>query len=392
MLKGKHILIGVSGGIAIYKVLEVISRLNKAGATSEVIMTEAAEAFVAPLTFETMSRNKVHRAMFHPQTPHEEVSHIALTERADVFLVAPATANIMAKAAHGLADDMLSATILAAECPVIFAPTMNTRMFHHPATQNNIQTLASYGHGILQPNSGELACNASGDGRMAEPWEIVDALDAFLTEKDLMGKRIIVTAGPTVERIDPVRYITNDSSGKMGYAIAERARKRGAQVVLISGPVAIPAPQGVDVVSVQSTQDMFQALEDHFEPADVVIMAAAPADYKPETTSDQKIKKTGSDRAIQLAENPDIIGHFGKIKGDRVLIGFSAETENLLDNARGKLARKNLDFIVANDVTQEGAGFNIDTNIATIIGKDYEVSHPLMEKSALADHILDLLL
>ena len=393
-LQGKDIVLGVTGGIAAYKAVEVASRLRKLGAQVFVIMTKNACEFVAPLTFETISNHPVVTDTFaRPET--WEVEHIALAKRASLFCIAPATANILAKMAHGIADDMLSTTLLATRAPILVAPAMNTNMWEAEATKANMQALTKRGVLAVGPGDGFLAEGTSGVGRMAEPAEIVDAITAKLLQKqDMAGLTVLVTAGPTRERIDPVRYITNDSSGKMGYAIAERAAARGAVVTLVSGPVAIPAPAGVKTIPVVSTGDLHDAVLAQCGEHDIVIQAAAPADYRPQNVSAQKIKKqSGQGLTLALTENPDIAQAVGKLKKPgQILVGFAAETENVLENAVGKLHKKNLDLNVVNDVTKPGAGFHVDTNIATLITKDGMTERPLQSKSALADDILDAVL
>lgn len=388
-LHGKKILIGVTGGIAIYKVLDLISRLKKEGAELRIIMTKAATALVNPQTFQTMARCPVHTEMFKDE-PTYDVEHIELAEDCDLALVAPATANTIAKLACGIADNLLTTTLLACKKPVYFAPAMNTNMLHHPATQRNIAMLREMGYGFIDSNSGFLACNIIGDGRMAEPQEIVEFLKTACTEKDLCGLRIMVTAGPTIERIDPVRYITNDSSGKMGYAIAKAALDRGAEVLLVSGPTSLEVPSGVQFTSVTTNEELYQAIDRDFEGIDVLIMAAAPADFRSEVVEDQKIKKKDA-LQLQLVKNRDIIGDFGQKKTHQTLIGFAAETEELVENAREKLRSKRLDYIVANDVSEPDSGFNVDTNRAVILSEKMKIALPLMLKREMADRILDLL-
>lgn len=391
-LSGKTVVLGVTGGIAAYKAAEIVSRLRKLHARVFVIMTEHATHFVAPLTFETMSANPVVTDTFaHPLT--WEVEHVALAKRADLFLIAPATANILAKMAHGIADDMLSTTVLATRAPVLVAPAMNTGMWDNTATQENLDILRRRGVMFVGPDAGFLACGDSGAGRMSEPVEIVEAVQKILCAKrDFDGVPLLVTAGPTRERLDPVRYMTNDSSGKMGYAIAAAAVRRGAKVTLVSGPVSLPPVEGVRMVPVESTLDLYNVLMMEASAQQVVIQAAAPADYRFETTYDQKLKKTGDNERLTftMVENPDIAAAVGakKMPG-QVLVGFAAETQSVLENAKKKLAKKNLDMIVANDVTAPGAGFGVDTNIVTLVTADGETSLPLMSKADVADAILD---
>ena len=391
MLKGKHVVLGVTGGIAAYKACEVVSRLRKLHAEVDVIMTENATRLVQPLTFETLSNRPVCVDTFS-RIESWDVKHISLAQKADIMVVAPATANIMAKLAHGIADDMLSTTLLATKAPILLAPAMNTGMWTAEITQQNLHTLLNRGVKTVGPDSGFLACGDTGSGRMSEPAEIVKVIQSILCpQKDLEGLKVLVTAGPTVERIDPVRYLTNDSSGKMGYAIAEAAHARGAEVTLVSGPVHIPAPTGVSVVPVTSTMSLYDAMMDHCGSQDIIIQAAAPADYRVEHVADQKIKKqSGEPFTLTLVENPDIAKAVGERKlPGQVLVGFAAETQNVLDNARFKLEKKNLDLIVANDVTAEGAGFGVDTNIVTLISRNDSTPLPKMSKREVADRILD---
>lgn len=385
-----NIVVGVTGGIAAYKAVEVVSRLRKLGATVDVIMSRNATQFITPLTLETVSANPVTVDTFVRERSWE-VGHVALAHKADLFVIAPATANLMAKMAHGIADDMLTTTLLATKAPVLLAPAMNTGMWNAPATQENLRTLLARGARVIGPGSGSLACGDVGEGRMSEPEEIVAEAERLLCAKrDLAGLRVLVTAGPTRERIDPVRYLSNDSSGKMGYAIAEAARDRGAEVTLISGPVALAAPQGVDVVPVETTMDLYRVMLERCPGQDIIIQAAAPADYRIETPSEQKLKKAGQKRTLTLVETPDVARAVAAQRAaGQVLVGFAAETQDTLANAREKLERKGLDMIVANDVTLEGAGFATDTNIATVITRSGETTYPLMSKRELAERILD---
>ena len=394
LLQGKDIVLGVTGGIAAYKAVEVASRLRKLGAEVFVIMTKNACEFVMPLTFETISNHPVVTDTFaRPET--WEVEHIALAKRAALFLIAPATANIVAKIAHGIADDMLSTTVLATRAPILLAPAMNTNMWEAEATRENLQVLAKRGVLTVGPGSGFLAEGTYGVGRMAEPEEIVESVLSCLAQKqDFAGFKVLVTAGPTRERIDPVRYMTNDSSGKMGYAIARQAQRRGAKVTLVTGPVQLSVPDGVEIVNVETTSQMHDAVLGLFAEQDILIQAAAPADYRFTNPSDQKIKKqAGQTLVLEMTENPDIAVAVGKQKmPGQILVGFAAETQNVLENARAKLQKKNLDLIVANDVTLPGAGFHVDTNIATLITKEGVLERPLQTKIQLADDILDMAL
>ena len=391
MLTGKHVVLGVTGGIAAYKACEVVSRLRKLHAEVDVIMTENATKLVQPLTFETLSCRPVCVDTFS-RIESWDVKHISLAQKADVMVVAPATANLMAKLAHGIADDMLSTTLLATKAPILLAPAMNTGMWTAQATQDNLKTLLARGVKTVGPGSGFLACGDSGDGRMSEPAEIVEAIKSILCpQKDMEGLKVLVTAGPTVERIDPVRYITNDSSGKMGYALAQAAQERGAEVTLLSGPVHVPAPTGVHIVPVTSTLSLYECMMEHCEKQDIIVQAAAPADYRVEAPAQQKIKKqSGEPLVLTLIENPDIAKAVGQRKQPgQVLVGFAAETQNVMANAQKKLASKNLDLIVANDVTAEGAGFGVDTNIVTLITRDSSEALPKMSKHDVADRIWD---
>lgn len=389
MIKNKNILLGVSGGIAAYKVLDLCSRLNKKGVNLKIIMTKSACEFINPLSFETMGRCEVHKDLFEGH--HEEVLHIELAKWADLMLIAPASANTIAKMANGIADNFLLSSYLAFDKKVIIAPAMNTNMLKAKVTQRNLNTLIEDGVEVIKPEPGLLACNTIGDGRLEEPEEIVKYLEEFFTEKDLVGKKIIVSAGPTVEPIDFVRYISNNSSGKMGYNIANEAKKRGAEVVLISGPVEPLKLNGIKRIEVRTNSEMKEAIEREFNNADALIMSAAPVDYKVAKAIDRKIKKTGNNLNLELIENVDIIKYFGSIKNKQVIIGFAAETDDLIQNAKSKLERKNLDYIIANDLTKWGAGFDVDTNVASIISKDEIIDLDIMPKSELANKILDLL-
>lgn len=400
MIDGKNIVVGVCGGIAAYKAVELVSRLKKAGATVYVIMTKAATEFVTPLTFRELSGNPVAVDLWS-EVKHWNVEHIALASAADLFVVAPATANMIGKVANGIADDMLSTTIMATKAPVIMAPAMNTNMYNNPLVKQNIAKLTALGYSFLEPASGMLACGVEGQGRLPEPVSIVDYIIGFMgkqfaisaqsvKENDLTGKKIIVTAGGTREPLDPVRYIGNRSSGKMGYALAEAARVRGATVTLISGPTRLKPPEEVAYVPVETAEEMRQAVLAEYPTADIVIKAAAVADYKPEQVALQKIKKADDTLTLVLEKNPDILLELGQHKKQQILIGFAAETESLLQNAGDKLMRKNLDMIVANDVTQAGAGFNTDTNIVKLLYRDGRIEEiARMTKRELADLIFD---
>lgn len=388
MLYGKNVVLGVSGGIAAYKSCEIVSRFVKLGTNVDVIMTEHAEEFVTPLTFETLSNNRVVRGMFEERTEHD-VRHVSLAKKADALIVAPATANVIAKFAQGIADDMLSTTWLACKGLKVVAPAMNTAMYEDEATVSNLQILRSRGVVVIEPATGRLACGDTGKGKMAEPADIVGEVQSLLQPvRDFDDKTVLVTSGATEEYIDGVRVITNHSSGKMGCAIARAAAERGAKVVLVHGNMSVPVPENVaKSVAVKSTEEMMKAVLAEVPASDVVIMAAAPADYKVKNTFSQKIKS--ETLTLEFVKNPDIAAEVGKIKGDRILVIFSAETENLLKNAKGKLAKKNADLAVANDVTREGAGFFVDTNAATIIDRDGNAQeYGVMPKTELADIIL----
>lgn len=390
-MKNKHVLLGVTGGIAAYKAPAIVSRLKKLGMEVKVVMTEGATKFVTPLTFQTMSNQVVHVDMFD-QLNNMDVEHIALAKWADVMVIAPATANTIAKLAYGLADNMLSTVALATKAPILIAPAMNTQMLRAEATQEALKVLKSRKqYEILPTAEGLLACQDVGEGKMAEPEDIVDYILMALTEKSLLGVDITVTAGPTKERMDPVRFISNHSSGKMGYAIATEAAARGATVHLISGPSQLKVPKGVDFIPVESTDDMFKAVEAKFDATDVLIKSAAPSDYKPKTYAAEKIKKREDGlMAVEFSPNPDIAKHFGAMKGDRVIVGFAAESHNMSTYAKKKLEEKNFNFIVANNITEAKAGFGSDTNHVHIFsadGSDEEL--PMMDKSDLAAAILD---
>lgn len=390
MLKGKNIVIGVSGGIAVYKVVDVVSRLKKLNADITVIMTENAAKFVTPLTFRSLALNYVVVDMFE-EPKSWNVEHISIAQKADLFLLAPATANVIGKIIGGIADDMLTTVVMATKAPVWIAPAMNTGMYENPIVQRNINELKTLGYNFIEPDSGRLACGDLGIGKLASPERIVETvLEAFDKNKDLKGKKILITAGPTQEAIDPVRYITNHSSGKMGYSIAKAARDRGADVTLVSGPVNLEKISGIKTIDVISADDMYRAVMDNVESSDIIIKSAAVADYKPSNVSDQKIKKDDDDLSIPLSRTKDIALSIGKVKNNRVFVGFAAETENVIENGKKKIAKKNFDFIVCNDISKAGAGFKSDTNIITIIDKNGKVSSlEKMLKSEVAEVILD---
>lgn len=391
MLKDKTVVLGASGGIAVYKACDLVSKLKKAGINVHVIMTKSATEFVAPLTFQTLSQNYVVEDMFEsPKT--WDVEHISLAKKADLFVLAPATANVIGKVANGISDDMLTTTVMATKAKVLVAPAMNTNMYENPIVQRNIQILKDLNYEFVEPESGRLACGDVGSGKLASVDTIFEKIISLLNvEQDLKGTSIIVTAGPTVESIDPVRYITNRSTGKMGYSIAKKAIERGADVTLISGPTNILPPQNLKkFIKTESAEDMYNAVLENIKDNQVVIKSAAVADYKPKGYSDKKIKKSDDDLSIKLDRTKDIALEIGKIKEDKILVGFAAETNDLLENAKGKIKKKNLDFIVANDLTQEGAGFGVDTNIVKVIDKDGIISeYPKMKKEEVADVILD---
>lgn len=393
MLSGKTIVLGVTGGIACFKAAALASMLKKQHADVQVIMTENATKFVTPLTFEQLTGNKALVDTFDRNFVHA-VEHISVADRADFVLIAPATANVIAKLAHGLADDMLTTTVLACRCKKAIAPAMNTGMYENPVTQDNIETLRHYGWEIVDPAEGRLACGAEGKGRLPEPEDLLEVcLHALAHEKDLLGKRVLVTAGPTQEALDPVRYLTNHSSGRMGYAIAAAAARRGAIVTLVSGPVALKKPAYVNTVDVVTAEDMFDAVMQYAPDADIIIKAAAVADYRPAAVSDNKLKKSDDALSIPLERTKDILGTLGKEKREgQFLCGFSMETENMLENSRKKLEKKNLDMIAANNVKEPGAGFAVETNVLTLITKDGETALPLMRKDAAADALLDAII
>ncbi|OON98583.1 MAG: phosphopantothenoylcysteine decarboxylase [Epulopiscium sp. Nele67-Bin004] len=386
----KHILLGVTGGIAAYKILDVASRLKKQGYELNTIMTKNACEFVNPLSFETITSNYVVTDTF--ERSHKwEVEHIELAKKADIFLVAPATANIIGKVANGIADDMLSTTIMACKKTVIFAPAMNTAMYENSIVQDNIEYLKSKGYLFIEPDSGMLACGDIGRGKLPSPDNIVSfVLSQSEETTELSGLNFLVTAGRTIEAIDPMRYVSNHSTGTMGYAIAKVAAQKGANVTLISGPTNLDTPSGVTRINIKSAQEMYDEVHKIYAAQDVVIKTAAVADYRPKNTSEQKIKKSGDNLVLEFIPNPDILKSLGEIKTHQILVGFAAESENVIENAKAKLVKKNLDFIVANDISQEGAGFGGNTNIATIISKDGDMTAcPLMLKENLATEIIE---
>lgn len=393
MLKGKTVVLAVSGSIAAYKIASLASALGKLHADVQVLMTQNATNFINPITFETLTGNKCLVDTFDRNFQYS-VEHVALAKRADVVLVAPASANVIGKIVNGIADDMLTTTVMACKCKKIISPAMNTQMFENPIVQDNLKKLEHYGYEVIQPAVGLLACKDVGAGKMPEPETLLEyILREVAYEKDLKGKNILVTAGPTQEPIDPVRYLTNHSSGKMGYAIAKVCSMRGADVTLVSGKTAIKPPLFVDVVPVTTARDMYEAVTSRFDQQDIVIKAAAVADYRPKTISDQKVKKADGELSIEMERTDDILKYLGEHKReDQFLCGFSMETEHMLENSRKKLEKKNLDMIVANNVKVEGAGFAGDTNIVTLITKDDETQLPLLSKEETAVEIMNKIL
>ena len=392
MLKGKTVLLGVTGGIACYKSANLASALVKQGANVQVVMTRNATEFIGPHTFESLTGNRVSVDTFD-RNYQFQVEHIALADQADLVLVAPATANVLAKLAHGLADDMLTTTILACNCPKIAAPAMNTKMYENPVTQDNLDILRKYGWEIVEPASGRLACGAVGKGKMPEPEDLLEyVLHALSHEKDMTGLKVLVTAGPTQEALDPVRYLTNHSTGKMGYAIAKAAAARGSQVTLVSGPVNLKKPPYMEVVDIVSAQDMFDAVTSRAPEQDIIIKAAAVADYRPASVAEDKIKKSGTDAdlSLPLARTSDILAWLGehRVPG-QFLCGFSMETKDMVENSKKKLEKKHIDFIAANNLKQAGAGFGVDTNVLTLISSDGARELPLLSKEEAAHALLD---
>lgn len=393
MLKGKTVLLGVTGSIAAYKIANLASMLVKLHCNVHVIMTKNATNFINPITFETLTNNRCLVDTFDRNFQYN-VEHVSLAKQADVVLVAPASANVMAKLAHGLADDMLTTTVLACDCKKIVSPAMNTQMYNNPITQDNMKILRNYGFEVIAPASGYLACGDIGAGKMPEPEVLLDyILKEIAFEKDMKGMNVLVTAGPTQESLDPVRFISNHSTGKMGYAIATNAMLRGANVTLVSGPTNIKKPPFVNVIDIKSAQDMFEAVTSNADSQDIIIKSAAVADYTPENVSDEKVKKKDGDMAIPLKRTQDILKHLGEHKKDgQFLCGFSMETQNMLENSRAKLEKKNLDMIIANNLKVAGAGFGTDTNIVTMITKEEEIELPIMSKAEVAHEILNKIL
>lgn len=392
MLTGKKILLGITGGIAAYKTANLASMLAKLHADVHVIMTKNAQQFIAPVVFEALTGYKVIDDVFDRDSGYH-VAHIAMAQEADVVMIAPASANMIAKLANGIADDMLSTTMLAVTAPVYVVPAMNTHMYEHPATQANMEKLRTYGYHVIEPASGYLACGDTGKGKMPKEEELLEyLLLEAACEKDLAGKKVLITAGPTREPMDPVRYLTNHSTGKMGYALAKNAARRGAQVVLVTGPVHLPAPVSVKVIPVTTAQEMYEAVDAQFDSQDIVVMSAAVADYRPKCAAAEKIKKQDATAVLELERTKDILGSMSEKKSGQFLCGFSMETEHMLENSRAKLVRKHLDMIVANNLRMEGAGFGTDTNIVTLITKDTVQELPMMSKDEVAHAIFDRIL
>ena len=392
MLKGKTVILGITGGIACYKAAELTSLLVKQHASVNVIMTKGALEFMSPLTFEALTGNKVHTDIFDKDAG-TEIPHISLSGKADALIIAPATANVIAKLAHGIADDMLSSCVLAAECPKIIAPAMNTRMYENPVTQDNIEILRKYGWRVISPDSGRLACGDTGKGKLPAPEKLLESIiNEIVLPKDMKGLRVLVTAGATKESLDPVRFITNHSTGKMGYALAKNAARRGADVTLVTGSDNLPDPEYVNTVHIKSAKDMFEAVKEYSN-CDIIVKAAAVADYRPACVAEDKIKKSDSDASIELERTDDILKYLGENKrAGQLLCGFSMETRDLLENSRKKLAKKNLDMICANNLKVEGAGFGTETNVITMITAEKETELPLMSKDEAAHEIFTALL
>lgn len=389
MMKGKKILLAVTGGIAAYKSAELIRLFIKDDAQVKVLMTKNAQEFITPLTLQTLSSHPVYRETFS-LIKDFDIAHIALAQEADILVIAPATANIIGKIAAGLADDLLTTVVMATKAPVLICPSMNTNMYENVIVRENIQKLTSRGYHMMEADSGELACKSEGVGRLPELSDIIEEVKSILTEKDLAGETVLVTAGPTREPLDPVRFITNYSSGKMGYALASRARRRGASVILISGPTVLSVPRGVTYVPISTAVEMRHAVMKNLKQSTIVIKSAAVADYRPSVCADAKIKKKDGPWTLYLERNPDIIAEIGKKKKERILIGFALESEDLIKNAKAKMLTKNMDLIVANDVKQKDAGFQSDTNIVKILDRDGGIEElPLMDKIDVADRILD---
>lgn len=393
MLRGKTVVLGVTGSIAAYKMANVASMLVKRGCEVHVVMTKNATHFINPIAFESLTNTKCLVETFDRNFQFH-VAHVSLTDKADVMLIAPASANVIGKIAGGIADDMLTTTVMACQKPVIIAPAMNTKMYENPILQDNLDKLRRFGYEIIEPASGHLACGTSGAGKMPSEEVLVSHIERCISkEKDLKGKKVLVTAGPTVESIDPVRYISNHSSGRMGYAIAKAAMLRGAEVTLVSGPTSLEAPMFVNTVNIRSAADMYEAVMERRDEQDIIIKAAAVADYTPAEVSDEKVKKKDDEMRIPLTRTKDILKALGENRKDgQFLCGFSMETQNMLENSRAKLKKKNIDMIVANNLKEEGAGFKTDTNVVTLITEKEELPLPLMSKDEVADHLLDFIL
>ena len=388
-----NVVLGVSGGIAVYKALDVVSKLKKHDINVDVIMTKSACEFVTPLSFQSLSQNMVVKDMFEEPKAFE-IQHISLAKKADLLVVVPATANIIGKVANGIADDMLSTTIMATKAKVIFAPAMNTNMYTNPITQENIAKLKKLGYGFINPDSGRLACGDIGEGKLADTEIIVDRILSELYQpKDMIGKKVLVTAGPTRAALDPVRFITNHSTGKMGYAIAMEARDRGAEVVLVSGPTELKSPEGIKVIKVETNEEMFDAVRAEYNSCDIVVKSAAVSDYKPKDYSKEKIKKGEGNLIVEFTRDNDILKYLGDNKKQQILIGFAAESNDVIDNAHKKLSKKNLDYIVANNITESDAGFGTDTNRVTIIRRDGAIkSLDSMSKRAVGCELFNMIL
>ena len=392
ILEGKKILIGITGSIAAYKIATLVSLLKKRKADVHVLMTNNATKFISPLTFESLTGNKVHTDTFD-LSPDQSIHHISLVKNCDIFLIAPATANIIAKIVHGIADDMLTSTFIAYNGKKMVAPAMNCIMYENEINQDNLKLCKKYGMKVIEPDEGVLACGDSGKGRLPEPEFLLDEIIYEICyKKDLIGKKILVTAGPTQESLDPVRYITNHSSGKMGYSIAKVAANRGADVILVSGPVNIPVPNHVKIIKVISAKDMFEAVKKEYMNCDIIIKAAAVADYRPKTYSDNKLKKKDDELSIELERTDDILKYLGENKKGQILVGFSMETDNMIENSKQKLIKKNLDMIVANNLKDKGAGFGTDTNLVTLITKNDVKKLELMSKDKVGDEIFNEIL
>lgn len=390
MLKGKNVVLAVTGSIAAYKIANLASMLKKKECNVTVLMTENATNFINPITFETLTGNKCLIDTFDRNFQFN-VEHVSLAKQTDVVMIAPASANVIGKLANGIADDMLTTTIMACECKKIISPAMNTHMFHNPIVQDNLKKLSHYGYEVIQPDSGYLACGDIGDGKMPSEQVLFEAIEREVAfEKDLAGKHVLVTAGPTIERLDPVRFLSNHSTGKMGYAIAKHCMLRGAKVTLVTGKTSLTPPPYIDVVPIESAKEMFDAVTSRFDEQDIVIKAAAVADYRPAKVADEKMKKKDGELSIELERTDDILKYLGEHKrDDQFLCGFSMETENMLENSKAKLEKKNLDMIVANNVKQKGAGFGTDTNIVTFITKDDAIELPVMSKDDVAKNLID---